>query len=733
MSEVEAAAAAAPPAAAPPAAAAPAGKDPKDAKKEKKAKKGLEEEMSGLKVTEPPAFLTDRMAFFDELVERRRAEAAARNEEISVTVQRPGEPEPAVVKGLAGILTGLDVAKAISKDILNDAITVRLNGETVWDIARPLEASCELEFVGFDDPAGKHVFWHSSAHVLGQAMERVCGAHLSHGPPIEEGGFFYDSYIENPEDPTTPYNLRPADLKAIEKEAAKIIKEKQTFQRIEVTKAEGLELFKYNRFKVEMLTEKVPEGAMMSVYRCGTLLDPCRGPHVSSTGRIKAFEVTKNSSSYFKGDAERDAMQRVYGIAFPDKGSLKEWKEFMKLAAERDHRKIGTEQSLFFFHTGISPGSAFWLPHGARIYNRLTDFIKAEYVKRGYQEVITPNLFNSELWETSGHWQHYSEDMFSLDVEGKTWALKPMNCPGHCLMFDHRPRSWRELPWRVADFGVLHRNESSGALTGLTRVRRFAQDDAHIFCTMDQIGSEVDGVLDFMSKVYGIFGFTFSLALSTRPAKALGEVAVWDKAEALMKEALVRFDHPWKINPGDGAFYGPKIDIEVFDALRRKHQCATIQLDFQLPKRFDLAYVSDDSLDREERRPVMIHRAILGSVERMTAILCEHTGGKWPLWLSPRQVVVVPISDTKHGDYANEVRDRIIDAGFFCDADNSGKTMQKKVRESQLACYNYILVVGDTEQEEGTVNVRTRDNTVHGTRSIDAFVEELRVMVKEWK
>merc|ERR1719494_160899 len=390
--------------------------------------------------------------------------------------------------------------------------------------------------------------------------------------------------------------------------------------------------------------------------------------------------------------------------------------------------KIGKEQELFFFHE-LSPGSCFFLPNGAHIYNTLMDLMKAEYKKRGFQEVVSPNMYSTKLWETSGHWQHYKENMFTFDVEKEKFALKPMNCPGHCIMFDHRPRSWRELPIRMADFGVLHRNELSGALSGLTRVRRFQQDDAHIFCRSDQLNVEIDGCLDFLKFVYTQFGFSFRLQLSTRPEKYMGDISLWNEAEKELEAALNKFGQPWTLNPGDGAFYGPKIDIQIQDALRRYHQCATIQLDFQLPERFNLSYVSGEG--DEKKRPVIIHRAILGSVERMIAVLTENYGGKWPFWLSPMQSIIVPVGP-KLDDYAKQVQKKIIDGGFLCDVDLIlGKLLNKKVRNAQLSQYNFILVVGEKEMTAETVNVRTRDNKVHGEYLIPAVLDRFTTLTKE--
>uniref|UniRef100_A0A6Q2XDU8 threonine--tRNA ligase n=1 Tax=Esox lucius TaxID=8010 RepID=A0A6Q2XDU8_ESOLU len=483
---------------------------------------------------------------------------------------------------------------------------------------------------------------------------------------------------------------------------------------LQLLKFDDEEAQAYNKFKCRILNEKVTTPTT-TVYRCGPLIDLCRGPHVRHTGKIKALKIHKNSSTYWEGKADMESLQRIYGISFPDPKMLKEWERFQEEAKNRDHRKLGREQDLFFFHD-LSPGSCFFLPKGTFIYNSLVNFIRSEYRKRGFQEVVTPNIYNSKLWQTSGHWQHYSDNMFSFEVEKEVFALKPMNCPGHCLMFDHRPRSWRELPLRMADFGVLHRNELSGALTGLTRVRRFQQDDAHIFCTMDQIEDEIKGCLDFLRTVYDCFGFSFKLNLSTRPEKFLGEPAVWDQAEKQLENSLNEFGEKWVLNPGDGAFYGPKIDIQIKDAIGRYHQCATIQLDFQLPIRFNLSF----------KRPVIIHRAILGSVERMIAILTENYGGKWPLWLSPSQVMVVPVGPTLD-EYAQKIRDDFHRGGLMTDVDcDAGCTLNKKIRNAQLAQYNFILVVGEKEKASETVNVRTRDNKVHGERSVKDCMERLQ-------
>nr|XP_027777144.1 threonine--tRNA ligase 2, cytoplasmic isoform X3 [Marmota flaviventris] len=464
-----------------------------------------------------------------------------------------------------------------------------------------------------------------------------------------------------------------------------------------------------------------------TVYRCGPLIDLCKGPHVRHTGKIKTIKIFKNSSTYWEGNPEMETLQRIYGISFPDNKMMKTWEKFQEEAKNRDHRKIGKEQELFFFHD-LSPGSCFFLPRGAFIYNTLMDFIREEYHKRTFTEVLSPNMYNSKLWEASGHWQHYSENMFTFDIEKDTFALKPMNCPGHCLMFAHRPRSWREMPIRFADFGVLHRNELSGTLSGLTRVRRFQQDDAHIFCTVEQIEEEIKGCLQFLQSVYSTFGFSFQLNLATRPENYLGEIEMWDEAEKQLQNSLMEFGKPWKMNPGDGAFYGPKIDIKIKDAIGRYHQCATIQLDFQLPIRFNLTYVSKDGDDK--KRPVIIHRAVLGSVERMIAILAENYGGKWPFWLSPRQVMVIPVGSTCE-EYAVQVSNEFFEEGFMADVDlDDSCTLNKKIRNAQLAQYNFILVVGEKEKINNAVNVRTRDNKIHGEISVTSAINKLKNLKK---
>uniref|UniRef100_A0A670Z2H2 threonine--tRNA ligase n=1 Tax=Pseudonaja textilis TaxID=8673 RepID=A0A670Z2H2_PSETE len=639
-----------------------------------------------------PTFIRSRLQLYEELKKQSDAllctRASIHGRMIQITLS-----DGKVTSGQAWKTTPYQVAVDLSRGVADSVIIARVNGE-LWDLDRPMEGDSTLELLTFEEEDAQAVYWHSSAHILGEAMENYYGGCLCYGPPIENG-FYYDIVVSSTE------------LCALENICRSIIKEKQPFERLEVRKEDLLEMFKYNKFKCRILTEKI-HTPTTTVYRCGPLIDLCRGPHVRHTGKIKALKIIKNSSTYWEGKSSMETLQRIYGISFPDAKMMKEWEKFQEEAKKRDHRKIGKEQELFFFHD-LSPGSCFFLPRGAFIYNTLVDFIKEEYQRRNFMEVISPNIYNSKLWETSGHWQHY--------------RFLSLCFPSSLLMFAHRPRSWREMPLRLADFGVLHRNELSGTLNGLTRVRRFQQDDAHLFCTMEQIEEEMKGCLHFLRSVYAGFGFTFQLHLSTRPNNFLGEKEIWDQAEKQLQNSLDDFGEPWKLNPGDGAFYGPKIDITIKDAIGRYHQCATIQLDFQLPVRFNLTYVGKDGNDKT--RPVIIHRAILGSVERMMAILAENCSGKWPFWLSPRQVMVVPVGPTCE-EYAQQVREAS-EAGLMADVDlDQSSTLNKKIRNAQLAQYNFIFVVGEKEKAGHAINVRTRDNKIHGEISVPSALEKLR-------
>lgn len=576
-----------------------------------------------------------------------------------------------------------DLVRAMKR---RNVVIAKVDG-TLTDLSSLLTQDCEVTLLTFDDEEGREVFWHSSSHILGNALVNVFNCKLVNGPATEEG-FYYD--VES------PLPISTEDFGRIEEEMRKLVKANHRFEKVYKTKQELLEMYRDNPCKTHFIEKNVLDRT--TIYVNGDFYDMCLGPHVASTGMIPAFKLLKTSSVYFLNDASNLSLQRIYGVSFPSRSLLKAHLDRLERAKEMDHRKIGRDMELFFFHK-YSAGSCFWLPDGAHIYNRLIEFLRGEYRRRGFSEVITPNIFSADLWKESGHYQNYKDNIYMIEKED--FALKPMNCPGHCLMFRSMERSFRELPIRLADFGVLHRNEVSGALSGLMRVRRFQQDDAHIFCARDQVQSEITGCLEFLDYVYGILGFQYELLLSTRPEHFLGKVQDWDEAEDALRNAITGSGHTFKLNEGDGAFYGPKIDIILYDALGRKCQCATIQLDFQLPQRFSLKYAASDG---SQRTPVMIHRAILGSLERMIAILLESFGKKLPFWLTPRQIAIIPISQSADG-YAHAVGRRLGDFQVRV-VDEKGLTLNKRIRNAVMAGYRLVCIVGKSEEERGEVNVR---------------------------
>ena len=676
---------------------------------------------------ELPSFIQERNVLFDQL-KKEHDQGLASRDKPAIKIQLIAETgQKDTIDGKAWETTPGQLLRHVPKDRASQIVVAKVDDQ-VWDLDRPLEKDCKVSYLTFADKDGKDVFWHSSAHVLGECAEHEYGCRLSHGPPTSMG-FFYDMALEQGE------AVREQEWKPLEDRAKKFTKEKQAFERLEVSKDNLRKMFGYSKYKMHYIEKFVPDGESSTVYRNGTLVDLCQGPHIQNTRKIEAFKIMKNSSAYFLGDQNNDSLQRIHGVAFPTKQGLKDWEHFLEEAKKRDHQLIGKEQKLFMF-SQLSPGSPFLLPHGTRIFNALQNMIREQYWDRGYQEVQSPNMYDVDLWKRSGHWQHYQDDMFKVAVKDDSaepiplsdqkadgqpiphsaeqdkdkgiFALKPMNCPGHCVMFKNEDHSYRDLPWRVADFGVLHRNEASGALSGLTRVRKFQQDDTHIFCTPEQVEAEIKGLFDFMTYVYGLFGFPFKLVLSTRPEGYMGKLSDWDAAETQLKKALQDFKgDDWELNEGDGAFYGPKIDVAIADALGREFQCATIQLDFQLPQNFQLEYrtgeVAEASKDAEKdkdkdpsaitagmARPVMVHRAIIGSFERFIAVLTEHFAGKWPFWLSPRQVLVIPVMKGAE-DYVREIQSIFHKAKMYVDIDVSGNTLQKKIRSGQLAQYNFIF------------------------------------------
>lgn len=621
----------------------------------------------------------------------------------------------------AGISAKDFIKTHIGEGLARAAIAVSIN-DNLSDITTPLTQSCKFTVHTFKDAKGKEVFWHSSAHIMAIAVMRLFPkTKLTIGPAIEDG-FYYDFQTEK--------TFSPEDIAKIEAEMQNVIKEDKPFMREPISVDEARKQFSDNPFKLELIEEFAKENSQLTIYRTGDFFDLCRGPHVENAGKIKAIKITKISGAYWRADAKNPQLQRVYGVSFPNKDDLKTHLDNLEQARARDHRKLAKEHNLVMFHE-YAPGMPFFLTKGTVIYNTLVDFIRQEYKKRGYQEVITPQMFNKKLWETSGHWEHYKDDMFVLNVDGMEASLKPMNCPSHCLIYANSAKSYRDLPLRIADFCNLHRNELSGALSGMTRVRKFAQDDAHIFCTMEQIESEVLGVLQFIKYVWEeIFGFKLAYSLSTRPEKKyLGTPELWIQAEGMLANAMKKAGIEYNIKAGDGAFYGPKIDIDMEDALGRKWQCPTCQLDFNLPKRFELEYEGGDG---QKHMPVMIHRAVLGSLERCFAMLVENYAGKFPLWLSPVQIKLLPIAD-RHNEYVYALKKQFIEAGLRAEVDDRGLTTSNKVRQAQEEQVNYILVVGDQEVKNKTANVRTRNNEVLGEKSILELITELKTQVSKFK
>jgi len=604
--------------------------------------------------------------------------------------------------------TPKEVAEKLHLTAPEQAVAVTVNGE-LRDFNYALSEGDELVFWNFDDPQGKEIFWHTSAHVLAQAILRLWpDAQPTIGPPIENG-FYYDF---------ANLTLSDEDFDRIEKEVEAILSAGFKTERLEyANKTEAKGVFAKNPYKVELI-EGFDGG--ISAYRQGEFLDLCRGPHLASLNKIKAFKVMKTSGAYWRGDANREMLTRVYAISFPDKKRLKDYLNMLEEAKKRDHKILGPALDLFSFKEE-APGMPFIHPHGLVIWNRLIEFLRGHLMGDGYIEIKTPAMMSKELWERSGHWFHYKENMYTSTIEEREFAIKPMNCPGCMLFYKTATHSYRELPLRVAEIGHVHRFEASGALNGLFRVRSFHQDDAHLFMTLDQIRGEILKLIHLADKIYGAFGLPYKLGLSTRPfdtSKTIGSDEEWEVATEGLRGALNDWGHSYHVNEGDGAFYGPKIDIQIRDALGRFWQCGTIQLDFALPQKFELEYVDSDGM---HKRPVMLHRAILGSIERFFGILVEHFAGKFPFWISPYPVRILTVAD-RHASFAQEVAKKIRSAGVLCDIDDSNESVGKKVRNAQLLKVNYMLTVGDKEVENKTVALRTRDNVVHGEVDISDFL-----------
>jgi len=609
-----------------------------------------------------------------------------------------------------------ELATELSPRLAGEALAGKVGGRMV-DLSFPLEHDASVELVTSRHPEALPLYRHSTAHLMAAAVTALYpGAQCGIGPAIDDG-FFYDFVVDQP--------FVPEDLEAIERKMKELASQDLPYERQMWPRDEARDFFarRGEPLKVQLIEEKTEGQAEVSCYTIKdreTFVDFCTGPHVPSTGRLKVFKLLNTSNAYWKGNAANQPMQRIYGTAFFSDKELKSHLQRLEEAKKRDHRKLGRELGLFWFHPW-APGQPFWLPKGTTLVNLLAEYMRGILFPAGYVEVRAPLVFNKALWETSGHWAHYRENMFLLESPGEEGqsALKPMNCPGHMLLFASDVRSYRDLPMRIHEQSVLHRMEASGVLSGLTRVRAFIMDDAHIFLREDQIGEEVERLLRLVQRVYDDFGLTPEMELSTRPAEFLGDVATWDHAERELKQALDAVGVPYAINEGDGAFYGPKIDFAVTDALGRKWQCATVQLDYQLPQQFALKYIGADNA---EHRPVVIHRAIFGSFERFIALLLEHYGGALPLWLAPVQALVLPIAD-RHADYGRTVLARLEEAGLRGELDARQEKIGYKIREAQLQKIPYMLVIGDREAAEGTVAVRSRQDGDQGARGVDAFID----------
>ena len=613
--------------------------------------------------------------------------------------------------------SGADLAASIGPGLARAALAVKVDGE-VRDLAAPLPDGAEVEIVTERSPDSLELVRHDTAHVLAAAvLDLYPGTRISIGPPIEDG-FYYD--FEFP----AGVSVSEHDFPAIEERMRAHVKADEPFVREDVRAGAALERFlaEDQPYKVELIEDLVKNQGVetVSLYTNGPFTDLCRGPHAPSTGRIKAFKLLSIAGAYWRGDAKRQMLTRIYGTAFHSAKDLAAHLERLEQARARDHRKLGRELDLFMF-SELSPGSAFWLPNGMVIWNGLTGLWRDENAARGYREVKTPIIYDADLFKASGHWDVYRENMYFTEVEGRLMGLKPMNCPAHIQLFNNERRSYRDLPVRYSEAGVVHRHEPSGTLHGLLRVRHITQDDAHIFCTEDQIADEVNRCLDFGYAIYDAFGFEPRLELSTRPEKRIGAEEMWDKAEAALEDALERRGVEYELNPGDGAFYGPKIDLHMTDTIGRSWQLGTVQLDYVMPERFALTYTGADNADH---RPVMIHRALMGSFERFIGILIEHYAGEFPLWLAPLQAIVLPVAD-RHNAYAEEVAARLAGAGLRARVDDRSESVGRKIREAELGKVPYMLVVGDREAEAGAAALRRHKEGDLGTVPVGEIVERL--------
>ncbi|WP_195501530.1 threonine--tRNA ligase [Coprococcus comes] len=620
-------------------------------------------------------------------------------------------------KEYAQSMSVIDIAKDISEGLARVATAGEVDGEVV-DLRTVIDKDCELNILTFNDEKGKGAFRHTTSHIMAQAIKRLYpDTKLAIGPSIEDG-FYYDIDRETP--------LVTEDLEKIEAEMKKIVKEDLPIKQYTMPRAEAIAYFKEKDepYKVELI-EDLPEDAVISFYSQGEFTDLCAGPHLMSTKPVKAFKLTSLAGAYWRGSEKNKMLQRVYGTSYPKKAELEEYLHMMEEAKKRDHRKLGKELGLFMMREE-GPGFPFFLPKGMELKNQLLDYWREIHKKAGYVEISTPIMLSRHLWETSGHWDHYKDNMYTTVIDDEDFAIKPMNCPGGILVYESEPRSYRDLPLRMGELGLVHRHEKSGQLHGLMRVRCFTQDDAHIFMTPEQVRDEIKGVVKLINEVYSLFGFKYHVELSTRPEDSMGSDEDWDMATEALRGALDDLGLPYVVNEGDGAFYGPKIDFHLEDSIGRTWQCGTIQLDFQLPLRFNLEYTGADG---EKHRPIMIHRVIFGSIERFIGILIEHFAGAFPTWLAPVQVKVLPISD-KYMDYAQKVLDELNNSGVRAEIDTRAEKIGYKIREAQMKKIPYMLVVGAKEEEDGLVSVRSRFEGDEGQKSLPDFLAAIKMEIQ---
>ena len=626
-------------------------------------------------------------------------------------------PDGSAKEYAAGTTLG-EAVKQLSNSLAKKVLAANVNGE-LTDLREELVDGSEVAFLTFEDDGGKHTLRHTASHILAQAVKRLWPeAKLAIGPAIDKG-FYYDIDLEQ--------NLTPEDLGKIEKEMSRIVKENLPITKSVMSRQEAIEFFKSKNedYKVELI-EDLPEDAVISCYSQGDFIDLCAGPHVASTGKVKAFKLQSIAGAYWRGDEKNKMLQRIYGTAFEKKEELDAYLHMLEEAAKRDHRKLGKELGLFVIKEE-GPGFPFFLPKGMALRNELENFWREVHHEFEYEEIRTPIILNKQLWETSGHWFHYRENMYTTIIDDEEYAIKPMNCPGGILVYQNEMHSYRDFPLRYAELGLVHRHELSGALHGLFRVRAFTQDDAHVFMLPDQMQSELMKVIELFDRIYSQFGLKYHVELSTKPDNAMGDDAIWEAATEALRNAIEAKGIPYVINPGDGAFYGPKLDYHIEDSLGRTWQCGTIQLDMNLPERFQIDYVGEDG---QKHRPIMIHRACFGSMERFIGILTEHYAGAFPTWMAPVQVKILPISE-KHVEYAKELAKQMHRDYVRVEVDDRSEKIGYKIRQAQMAKVPYMLVVGDKEVEEGTVNVRKHGGDELGSVPFEEFFNSIKIEIKE--